>query len=301
MSSFDFQTHTYGKWILAGEHAVLRGHGAIVFPILSKTFTLTYQHTLQAVTADFSGAHHHELPTLFWKVLEYGFQCLKRPFHPLTGAFSIENRIPIGVGMGASAALCVAVARWFSYQTWIQPERVWEFAKELEHLFHGTSSGLDIRGVSTEQGQYFQKGQIETMQATWKPVWLLSSCGQKSVTAECITTVNTLWEQNAPHAQRIDLDMAESVQLAKDALSLHADQTHALPLLQQSLQKAAACFESWGLINETLSTHMKKLLALGAIAVKPTGSGGGGYVLSLWNARPVEALHTAESNDWIWV
>lgn len=33
---YEFQTTTYGKWILAGEHAVLRGHSALVFPIKEK-------------------------------------------------------------------------------------------------------------------------------------------------------------------------------------------------------------------------------------------------------------------------
>ena len=38
--SSDFQTTTYGKWILAGEHAVIRGHGALVFPVHNKKLTL---------------------------------------------------------------------------------------------------------------------------------------------------------------------------------------------------------------------------------------------------------------------
>lgn len=44
--SYDFQTTTHGKWILAGEHTVLRGHGALVFPILGKKLTLSYKKQL---------------------------------------------------------------------------------------------------------------------------------------------------------------------------------------------------------------------------------------------------------------
>lgn len=35
---------------------------------------------------------------------------------------------------------------------------------------------------------------------------------------------------------------------------------------------------------------MNRLTAEGALAVKPTGSGGGGFVLSLWDRQPPESL-----------
>jgi mevalonate kinase len=35
---------------------------------------------------------------------------------------------------------------------------------------------------------------------------------------------------------------------------------------------------------------MEMLKKAGAVAVKPTGSGGGGYVLSLWTTQPPEEL-----------
>ncbi|MFI4919641.1 MAG: mevalonate kinase, partial [Legionellales bacterium] len=39
----DFETTTFGKWILAGEHAVVRGHEALVFPIKEKQLHLQYR------------------------------------------------------------------------------------------------------------------------------------------------------------------------------------------------------------------------------------------------------------------
>ena len=43
-------------------------------------------------------------------------------------------------------------------------------------------------------------------------------------------------------------------------------------------------------MSEGLQQHMNHLLSSGAIAVKPTGSGGGGFVLSLWEKRPRDEL-----------
>ena len=45
---------------------------------------------------------------------------------------------------------------------------------------------------------------------------------------------------------------------------------------------AKDCFEQWGLIDSSVQAEMDRLSAQGALAVKPTGSGGGGYLLSLW-------------------
>ena len=54
----------------------------------------------------------------------------------------------------------------------------------------------------------------------------------------------------------------------------------------KSIKKSNNCFEQWGLVTETVKNHQKTLLDAGALAVKLTGSGGGGYVLSLWENPP---------------
>ena len=53
---------------------------------------------------------------------------------------------------------------------------------------------------------------------------------------------------------------------------------------------AHQCFESWGLITPDMSSIIQNLYQRGALAVKPTGSGGGGYLLSLWETpeKPLE-------------
>ena len=111
--SYDFQTTTHGKWILAGEHAVIRGHGALVFPINEKELTLRYNKSTSELSANYEGDSGADTHLLFWSVLEQGMQILGRSLNSLNGHFNLYSNIPVGVGMGASAALCVAMARWF--------------------------------------------------------------------------------------------------------------------------------------------------------------------------------------------
>ena len=58
--------------------------------------------------------------------------------------------------------------------------------------------------------------------------------------------------------------------------------------LIHTIQQAHDCFAEWGLLTPGLQQHIKDLYAKGALAAKPTGSGGGGYVLSFWGAIPVK-------------
>ncbi len=288
MMSFDFQTTTHGKWILAGEHAVLRGHAALVFPIPGKTLTLSYRASNAGLSAEYDGENSSDIHMLFWSVLEQGQQLLGRSLSDLHGHFHLYNDIPIGVGMGASAALCVAVARWFMSQSMLHQDNLFSFARDLENLFHGKSSGLDIAGVSAGAGVKFQNGHITALEQRWQPHWFLSSCGQIGITSHCIKQVQDLWLLNPENTALIDVEMNDSVEKAQ--LALKETNSTAINQLAEAINQAAHCFRKWGLISENLQQHMQKLLDAGAMAVKPTGSGGGGYVLSLWREKPSAIL-----------
>ncbi len=285
--SSKFTTSTHGKWILAGEHAVLRGHPAIVFPLLSKKLTLNYRDNNKPLTASFSGEYSQDIQLLFFSVIEHALSLCQLTLSDINGEFYINNNIPIGSGLGASAALCFAITKWFHFKQLLKEAELTPFATRLEDLFHKKSSGLDLIGCSQPSGCLFQNQQVQFITPKWSPKWYLSYSGHIGITSHCVEQVEALQQQNQQQANAIDMTMSKSVELAYQALTstdkAELDRQHQL---KEAIELAYQCFKDWCLTDDALNAHILELKKLGAIACKPTGSGSGGYVLSLWSKEP---------------
>lgn len=283
-----FETAVPGKWILAGEHSVLRGSPALVFPLNSRLLQLRYfSHSKPVLNLILDGEHGDELELLFWGVLEKACSLIKISRSDLKGIVKLKSSIPVGAGLGASAALCVGLSRWFHSMKFIQESELYEFARNLENLFHGESSGVDIAVALSGQGLCFvREGERKILQMNWQPKWFVSYSGQRGVTSQCVNKVKSLIERDGTLGRQIDDDMRRAVALAQRALT--SGEAPGFEMLTKSILLANSCFEKWGL---TIEPHRNWLREQGAVAVKPTGSGDGGYLLSLWDREPsAEAL-----------
>lgn len=283
MKLASFETQVPGKWILAGEHAVLRGCPALVFPLSSRRLQLAFRpQAHQALRLELEGEHGPEMHLLFWSVLDKACEKCKVSRESITGTLKLGSQIPIGAGLGASAALCVAIGQWFHAMELIQASDIYEFSRSLENLFHGESSGVDIAVALSKEGLRFTRGgERSPLALQWKPRWYVSYSGQRGVTLECVNKVKSLIAQEPEMGRKIDEDMKRAVELAEKSLQL--SESEGLPLMKQSMDLAKSCFDRWGL---TIDSHVNWLLDQGAFAVKPTGSGDGGFVLSLWSQQP---------------
>ncbi len=293
-----FQTRVHGKWILAGEHSVLRGTPALVFPLTSRFLNFTFEpkanKTSESLQLELQGEHGDELQLLFWGVLEKACSLRKIFRQELRGRVVMASSIPVGAGLGASAALSVAVAQWFQHLKVLRESELLEFSLQLENLFHGESSGVDLAVALSGRPLKYTRGAGALSQVfltpAWTPQWYVSYSGKRGVTMECVNRVKQLIKNNAELGHKIDNDMKAAVNLAEKALSETA-MTGLLPLAQ-AIDLAKSCFERWGLTEGLPEQHMHWLKQHGAMAVKPTGSGNGGYVLSLWDHQPSAAALT---------
>ncbi len=276
-----YSKKSYAKWILAGEHTVLRGGSALVFPFKKYFIEFNYTPSEEPLSVIVSPGQE-SLEIFFWGIVEKALHLIKKKRSDLQGALQINSEIPIGGGLGSSAAISVALMDWFSHLGWVLKSDVFSLSRDIENIIHGESSGVDIVGAMSEEGkEFYREGTVLPMEIHWQPRWALSDCQQKGMTVSCIRKVKNIIESTPELGLKIDNLMKASVELSKQALA-QTDQETGLQLLARAIDKANDCFKQWGLVHGPLKYHMSELLKNGALAVKPTGSGDGGYVLSLW-------------------
>ncbi len=296
-----FQTTTHAKWILTGEHSVLRQGDAIVFPLLSKTLSLAYQKQPHALCIQLPKEVTKILSSpepLYKNIIKHGLHLLKQHEQALTGILHFNHTIPVGMGLGFSAALCIALARLFVWKGWLEPTHVSQFSKKLENFLHGISSGIDIIGSDTNVPIYYNGGEQRPIKLSWQPIIYLSHSQKKSLTAHCITKVQRALQQDPELASVLDHTMHYSTRMAYRALT-NKNPKEGQAQLVAAIEQACQCFQQWQLIPKEVRHHIEVLKKNGALAAKPTGAGNGGYVLSLWqtplppkHALPFECIAT---------
>lgn len=251
--------HGHGKLILAGEHAVVYGHPALAMAV-DRGFTTTLtpepgplqlpveDPRLRAVVQD-------ALPEGGYKV-------------------QIESTLPLGRGMGSSAALAVSLVRAVASARGEQldPAVEWERVFAIEQRFHGTPSGVD-QAVSARGGVVrFRRGPPPEITALPHPDWevVVLDSGKAGDTRTMVDKVRALRPAIDPILSAIGalVDQAQAVLTAPRELGPLLTENHRL--LQQI-----------GVSTPTLDTLVDLALSAGAHGAKLSGAGGGGVVLAL--------------------
>lgn len=265
-------TRCFGKCILLGEHSVVRGQPAVVLPLSSRSLSLTWENRggadgVEADAGDFAPA--------FRAALAEALRLANVTLPAGTWHFTLSSDIPARAGMGSSAALSVAIARFFAELGFLGGD-LFPFALSLENLFHGKSSGIDVAAVLHGQPIRFQAGVATPLPMAWRPHLFLSDTGLRSSTKACVEKVIAL--------NRPDLDErhGRAADLGIRALAAPYGQE----LLVEAMNEGLSCFREWDLVPALVEAQIEGLRKAGALAVKPTGSGNGGYLLSLWPEAP---------------
>lgn len=275
-----------GKIILMGEHAVVHGHKALAMAV-DRGMTVRLEER--------PGPTQLDSPSIHDPRMDAALRCVL----PETGVgVHIHSTLPIGRGMGSSAALAVALARSALKREGRPPthDAVNAHAFAVERVFHGAPSGID-HTVSMHGGaMLYQRNEagptFEPIELPPLPIVVIDS-GTAGNTATMVAKVANNIVGNAAHLAAMGDLLAQS-----------------LPALQRGDDTAIG--EAWrenhrllqaiGVSTPTIDTIVNAAIEAGATGAKLAGAGGGGIVIALapdpqavcsaatqrgWNAFPV--------------
>jgi mevalonate kinase len=279
-----------GKWVLTGEHAVLRDYSALAFPHPDAKLTISFEQSQSPFETGLE-IFPSSAREMIFELLGILLQLLKQKPEALpSGTLEIQSSIPLGAGLGSSAALCVGLVRWISKCAaeglGCQVEDGLFLASRLEDYFHGQSSGMDVAVAWHEKPIHFRRGRpVEALALSKVPHFRFHDTGLRTPTRICIDQVEEYRRENPLQSAEIDRKMGESTHLALSALMNFSEGKNvdgALEVLSRAMDQAQACFEAWGLVDESINRQRADILSQGALAVKVTGAGKGGFLVSLW-------------------
>ncbi len=267
----------FSKVILCGEHSVLRGGMAVVAPFKLHSFKYDIEASNEFILSYSEKVFPYQI--LFEGTFDKALSILNRKKNDLKVKIKIESMVPLGKGLGGSAAVSIFISRVMNFLSFIKEEGLFSFAMELENMFHGDSSGVDIAGcLSSGPCSYLRGKPIKKIKTNFKNViFALSDTNEISETEVCIQKVESLKIKNKKLVQSLDISMDKASKNIVKAL-----EENNLELLIISIKSANKIFNQWGLITLQMFEKIKELKNAGALAVKPTGSGMGGYLLSIW-------------------
>lgn len=258
-----------GKLILSGEHAVVYGKPAILTTVNRRLFVSISPSLKNEIITPESSSLAKFARDFVLKVLGREEEKLR---------IEISSEIPVGCGMGSSAALAVAIATTlFKYLN--QPfdkEKINQIAYEIEKKQHGNASGGD-NTISTYGGFLWYRKETEFLKLFKKlqfdfkrlPEFVLINNGRpKETTGEMVAGVRKLYEKERSKTERI-LNQIEKV--TKQMLEGLNQVNHRLVKLV--IKENEELLENLGVVSGFTKKMIREIEGKGG-AAKICGAGG---------------------------
>jgi mevalonate kinase len=196
----------------------------------------------------------------------------------------ISSRVPPGIGLGSSAASCVATVAAVDslFQKNPSRQKICELAIESERLIHRRTSGADCY-VSTFGGlmQYYSKSKsFKNTEAKGTLFLVVASTGIKHSTSDLVAGVKrfkdtnkTLFENLAKQASDICLQAWTAIGSGKS------------DKIGELMNENQIILRQIGVSHHKVDDIIEICGKAGAIGAKLTGAGGGGAVIALAESK----------------
>jgi len=261
-----------GKLILLGEHAVVYGHRALASPVSLNT---------KVQLEPFAGATHLGDSSIQDERLKQAL-ALALPAHGWR--VQIQTDLPIGRGMGSSAALTIALLRAADSITGQRSsfDELHARGFPIEALFHGNPSGLDHAVSALGSAVVYRKEQPPLPIKMPPHQVVVLDTGHAGDTKKLVAGVALRRPKIGPSLKRLG-------ELVEESLSVLTD-PKALGLL---MNEAQTHLEMIGVSTPKIAELVQLARGAGALGVKLSGAGGGGIVLALTPQGPEQVLAAA--------
>lgn len=279
------------KFILSGEHSIVYHGGGVVFPIEDLQIQLSIEdnQTDNKVLVNDTDVTIFSLPTMY-KV----FQAMD--IYPSNNIHvTIKSNIPIGMGLGSSAAFCTALARAFNPDA--SDEKIALIAMAGETVIHGSSSGIDPFATTIAKPIYFTSDDKSWRDVNLKQFREENLCFALISTNLAHTTKNVIEQcqlsQNALSKEVWMQHMEQLSMLAQKSLSTLESNPSLLGSVMNDIQKSLRTVR---VSNTAIEEKIDFMMSQGALGAKLTGAGCGGYVLGLFRKEQFENSELIKHN-----
>lgn len=253
-----YRGYAPGKLILVGEHAVVYGHRAIALAV-SRGTTVEIRERSGPSGIESSLIRDDRLwPALTTLIPEFGI------------GVTITSDLPVGCGMGSSAALAVATVRALAAREGREAgfEEIYERAFAVERIFHGTPSGIDHAVSALGGAVLYRKGEAPERLDLPTPLRLVvANTGAPGNTLEMVAGVRA-------RNPRADLRRIGALVEMTAAHLLRGDDVG--PLLTENHRLLRAI----GVSTPALDEVCLAMRSAGASGAKLAGAGGGGVAIA---------------------
>jgi mevalonate kinase len=268
-----------GKLILFGEHFVVHGAPALALPLRGVCTSVVVEQDPgpdgPRLVADLPG------PALATsqRLLALALQRLGIEDQASHLRVTAESGIPIGQGLGSSAAFAVALigALCQAVSRRVSEIELRDHAHALEGLVHGTPSGIDPTVIAFQRPLWFVKGEQPLFLDLPRPVrWVLASSGVARSTGTAVERVRAVREARPDEFDTLCREATEVAQRGRAALEA-GDAAE----LGSLMDRNHALLQALGVSTPALDQLAAVAREAGAHGAKLTGAGLGGFVVAL--------------------
>jgi len=265
-----------GKLILMGEHFVVHGAPALALPVtqLHTEAVALHDETLDAprLISDVPVA----LRATAEQMLQRALQLLPLDL-PLR--MEVRSTLPLGCGLGSSASFAAAMVGALAQAVGrrLTLEQHNELAHALEHVVHGTPSGIDNTTITHRRPVWFVRGEpVQLLDGPGTLQLVLASTGQPGSTREAVAGVAALRQAEPARFEALNQRACELVWQGRQAF-LEGDG----PTLGRLMDENHTLLQQVGVSTRRLDDLARAARAAGALGAKLTGGGRGGFVVAL--------------------